>query len=285
MDGGGQLALETASLTGQSGYDGMYDGSPVICQNAVRSYQNEEHCKLSYLPSTCAPEIRELRPREIPRSDPKVVIVLNDENLEGMSAESGLKLYAVRGLVKDTTTDPKYLSLSGTGHPCGDSNRVVKFSRWIKDESDSVCANSAGLASKTLKLFRDFIDSRDADLNENIADVAKTHSSCDDADKNKLELGKVKASDGSCWKHVHHLEYEVYDLTNFAGVENYVVPGTRFIEVSDYVFESYVDDKPSLGRYGDHVVLEGKNIVLKAPLSYGAIQAQFKTYEFNPSQR
>jgi hypothetical protein len=291
-DGGGQLSLDTAWLTGASGYNGMYDGTPVTCQNAVRSYQNEDNCKLSYLTSACSPDTREplgqLKPRELPRSVPKTVIVLNYENLEGMSAASGKKLYAVRGLVIPTAN---VYPGTGTGAPCGLSNIInarnagTQKSRWIKDESDLVCNNSANLLPKTLKLFRDAIDGRDADLNQNIANVEKTYRDCDENDKDKLELGKVKASDGSCWEHVHYLEHTVYDLTGFAGVENYVVPGTRFIEVPEDIFDSYVFGQPFLGKYGDHIILEGRDIKLTPPLSDSAIQAQFKSFEFNPSGR
>ena len=78
-DGGGKLVIET--------YDPMDPGYQVICQNAHRTYDNEEGCQLSYLDTACAPD-----------SLPKETIVLDSTNLEGIRALTGKSLYAVTGL-------------------------------------------------------------------------------------------------------------------------------------------------------------------------------------------
>ena len=101
MDGGGQVVIDTADLAA---------GTQVKCQNARRSFLNENHCKMSYLSTACKPSTR-----------PEKVVVIDMPNLAGIRELTGRKLYPVAGLaITDETS------------PCSTST-----SRWIKDETDT----------------------------------------------------------------------------------------------------------------------------------------------------
>ena len=220
--------------------------------------------KLSYLTSACTPG-----------EQPKEVIILNDANLEGIRAATGLKLYAVSGWTIEASSPEK---------PCGSSKFASQNSRWVKDESDTVCANSMNLGGQTIKLFQDIIDQRDHKLNDNIVDAVKSWRACDTADETRNPfpfLGKVKTSDGSCWKHSHKNDMNVYDLSSVAGVDSYINPGSSVISVSEALYDIIRDLIP-IGRFGDHLQVNGD---LKAPLNGGDIQAAFKSYVYNPAAK
>ena len=100
MDGGGQVMIDTEDLV---------EGTRVKCQNARRSFLNEDHCKVSYLSTTCSPN-----------GKPDKVVVIDMANLAGIRALTGRKLYPVTGL---TITDER--------GPCSRST-----SRWKRVETD-----------------------------------------------------------------------------------------------------------------------------------------------------
>ena len=183
-DGGGSLVMETYDTPG---------GVNVRCHNVPRSYNNEEGCKLSYLPTACAAD-----------TDPKNVIIMNEANLAGIRTASNRSLYAVTGLAMTDAT-PCVVQDSFSGHR----------SRWLKDETDTVCENTVGIGAGTYKTFKEFIDMRNiGTVNDNIVDVLRRHTRCDVDDETKGYLGKIKASDGSCWEHVHIAEMDILDLTD-----------------------------------------------------------------------
>lgn len=200
---------------------------------------------------------------------------MNDANLEGIRAETGLKLYAVSGWTIEAFSPEK---------PCGSSKFVSQKSRWIKDEADTVCDNLMNLREQSIKLFQDIIDQRDHMLNDNIVDAEKKWRACDTADETRSPfpfLGNVKTRDGSCWKHSHKNDMNVYDLSSVAGIDSFISPGSSIISVSEALYDVIRDLIP-IGRYGDHLEVNGD---LKAPLNGGDIQAAFKSYVYNPASR
>lgn len=274
-DGGGQLVLDSDGLTGFSNYNGMYDGTQVMCQNSVKTYLNEDHCKLSYLPSACEPDTK-----------PNRVIILNDENLAGIRALTGKKVYAIEGL--PLLTD--YSVTTGYNAPCGTTKYKGQTSRWIRDEDDQVCANTANLGSVSYKIFRDIIDARDRNLSPNIVDATRTYRTCDSTDENKLDMGKIKATDGSCWRHSHHHEKDVFDFTS-SSVDQYVNSGTSTVSMPLTAFNS-LSNKVLLGKLDEHVFVdidspskEQRVVISNVPLLLKDenVQNAFMTAEYNPA--
>jgi hypothetical protein len=189
---------------------------PVTCHNVPRNYNNEESCKLSYLPTACSPG-----------QLPMKVIVISDANLPGIRAASVRDLYAVTGLALSDVYDES----TGFNSPCAVTD-IDQRSRWIKDETDLVCDNVADIGSGTLKIFQDFVDVRDISHdNDNIVDAVRKHRLCDAVDESKTYLGKVKASDGSCWNHAHISELDVFDLTGADGAL-YTITGNTTVTLN-----------------------------------------------------
>lgn len=278
-DGGGQLVIDTDGLTGFSNYNGMYDGTQVMCQNSVKTYLNEGHCKLSYLPSACNPETK-----------PNRVIVLNDENLAGIRALTGKKVYAIEGLPL-LTNPTDYSVLTGYNAPCGDTRYTGQTSRWIKDEGDQVCDNTANLGSESEKIFRDIIDARNRNLSPNIVDATRAYRNCDGNDANKLDLGKIKASDGSCWRHSHHQENDVFDFTSVSSIDQYVNTGTSTVSMPLATFNN-LSSKVLVGKLNEHVVIGNANPSKQQTIAFSKlplllkdenVQNAFKTVEYNPA--
>ena len=119
-DGGGQVAIDTHDpITGQQ----------VMCSNAKRNHLNEDGCKLSYLETACKFD-----------EDPKEIIILDDTNLAGISTDTGKVLAVISGLVISDVLDDK----TGLNAPCA-VTLASQFSRWIRDDADSVCANTASI--------------------------------------------------------------------------------------------------------------------------------------------
>lgn len=163
-------------------------------------------------------------------------MVLSQANVAGMNS---------MGLGLTVVTDQPFSS----HQPCA----LTSTSRWIRDETDSVCANSANLGATTLKTYSDLITGKnmnaDSDYNGDVVDVYRKRRECDAEDSTKTDLGKVSAL-GVCWKHVHPTELNV-------------MAGTTVI-----------------GRLGDHVGLDGSE---PAPLDQQNVHDSFGTYELNPS--
>ena len=262
MDGGGSIVMATQdSELGIGGNNPA--GEPVKCMNVKRNFYNEDHCKLSNLETACAAETK-----------PKKVIVLDDANLEGIRADTGMMLYAIAGL----TLSDVYDTNTGFNSPCASTNRD-QWSRWMKDESDSVCENVANLGNGTLKLYQDTVDALDYwDYNDLIVDSLRDHRTCDAVDETKTYLGKVRASDGSCWQHVHISEMNVVDLT---GVDEalYTISGNVATVTSMDAFNNGIASLPVIGKYHDHVQIDNS---LPSPLNDQEVQDKYKTYEYNP---
>ena len=238
-------------------------GEPVKCHNVKRNFYNEDHCKLSYLPTACAADTK-----------PKEVIILNEANVEGIRIDTRKKLYAVTGL----TLSDVFNANTGFNAPCASTNRL-QWSRWMKDESDTVCENVANLGNDTQKIFRDMIDIRGlGDYNDGIVDANRDHKLCDTADQSKTYLGKVKASDGSCWHHVHQSEMNVFDLSA-ADEALYNISGNIATVTSMDAFNNGIASLRVIGKFRDHVEIVAS---IPSPLDRQEVQDKFKTYEYNP---
>lgn len=183
-------------------------------------------------------------------------------------------LYAVSGLTLDTTFDAN----TGFHAPCADTSKN-QLSRWIKDPTDTVCENVANLAQGTLKIYQNFVDTRDSggDLNQEIVDANRDMKVCDLDDQSKTYLGKVRASDGACWHHAHYAELDVYDLTGADELLYTVIDGSK-VTLIDYsaLAQSYA----VVGKFGDHVDLDDRS--LPSPLNDVDVQEAYKTLEYNP---
>jgi hypothetical protein len=159
-------------------------------------------------------------------------------------------------------------------------------SRWLRDEADAVCANTADLGQDTLDTFRDLIAGRDTRTeahNPNVVTVRRAIRSCDDADADKLGLGSVLAN-GACWKHVHPSHLNVVDLTE-ADSRKYTLTGVQasFAQHADYFYDAIhgASAYPVVGALDDHVALDGDE---PSPLDQPAVQDAHRTHEYNPAR-
>ena len=274
MDGGGQMVMDTENIP--SRMDGGLNrvisaGTQVICQNVEQNFQNQDHCKLSYLPNVCSP-----------RKKPKSVIVIDETNLAGINSMMNTKLFAVTGL---SIEDPSPLDTVGDAiltSPCSSST-----SRWVKDEGDTVCANSANIGSQTMKTFADLISGatiKDEDYNPSVIKVKRSIRGCDDEDTSKLAMGAVRTGDGTCWKHVHISEKDVIDFSN-ADSSKYTKTGSVTVTINDMDwFYSVVNQDevtyPVIGKLDEHVSYSNA----LAPLNDDAVKAAYGTLDYNPSE-
>jgi hypothetical protein len=192
---------------------------------------------------------------------------------------TGRKLFAVTGFsledIDASTGMPYYRP------PCRPGRRT---SRWLKNNDDSECENTANLAAASLKVFRDIIDAvanngSDQYYNPNIIDVTRNVLECDVADDNKFQVGNVKASDGSCWTHIHPYEQSVFDLTDLDPSEYTVITENMASLSSELLYEK-IAMYPLLGKFGDHVVLDGSET---PPLDDVTVQNRHKSLDYNPS--
>lgn len=262
-DGGGDLAMKT---------DSPVAGTQVLCQNVHMNFLNDKSCKLSYSESACRPDTL-----------PAKVIVLDEDNLSSIRKMTGRKLFAVTGLLNDIdeTTGMPFFS-----PPCRPGSRT---SRWKKNVGETTCENTGNLGVATIKTFRDIIDAvsnngSSQHYNANLVDVTRSVLECDLQDEHKYQLGNVKSSDGSCWTHVHPYELSVFDLTN-VGPTEYNVISDNLVSITDaFLYKRLIVNgqqvHPLLGKLGDHVVLDGKEV---PPLDDDIIQNQHKSMDYNPS--
>ena len=264
QNGGGDFVMDT---------DGVVAGEQVLCQNAEMNFLNEEHCQLSYSESAC-------RPNSLPRK----VIVLDEANLASISSMTGRKLFAVTGFSLndvDSSTEMPFFR-----PPCRHGRRT---SRW-KEIDDPKCTNTAELGAVTIKTFRDLIDAvlsggSDQYYNPDIIDVTRNVLDCDIQDEHKYRLGNVRASDGTCWTHVHPYEQSIFDLTGMSSDE-YNTIGNNVAKLSSGFFfkRIVVNDRPVhplIGTLGDHVVLDGNEV---PPLDDKMVQMSHKSMDYNPSR-
>lgn len=258
MDGGGQLVMDTQDIVA---------GTQVQCQNAKRSFLNEDNCKLSFLPNACSPG-----------TTPKKVVVIDDATLVGINTMLGTKLYAVTNL----SISSAHVDAEGNpyvGSPCSWSN-----SRWVRDLTDTVCANTASIGPETIKVFQDLIagaTTKNEDYNANVVHVQRSKRTCDPADETKLELGAILAGDGTCWKHVHADELSVYDFSS-EDPAMYTLTSDATVSITDMeYFYAATATLPLVGKLGDHVELDGSE---PSPLNNALVQNEYKTLEYNPSE-
>ena len=142
------------------------------------------------------------------------------------------------------------------------------------------CENIASLGVDTLKIYQQFVDI--GYLNEGIVDVIRDYKLCNAADEGKTFLGKVKASDGACWHHVHPSEMNVVDLTG-ANETSYTISGNVATITSMDAFNNIIATLPVVGSFGDHVDITSSTVI--APLNDQAVQDEFKTLEYNPQEK
>lgn len=200
-DGGGKLSIATQGLWRGSGTGARTPGEQVMCQNVKQDFLNEEGCKLSFLKEACAPG-----------QYPVDMIPLDESTIVGLREMTSKDVYVVENLEIDDVLDVS----SVYGAPCGDGEKI---SRWIKDEANLLCESSVILGDETVAMFRSLVDARgeSAVPNAHLVDVQKAAFpfglQCSDVDKTKTRFGSILASDGTCWRHVHHQEHSVVDFS------------------------------------------------------------------------
>lgn len=263
-DGGGDLVMKTNDPVA---------GAQTLCQNAEMNFLNEKNCKLSYSESAC-----------MPNSLPKRVIVLDQANQVSISNMTGRKIFTVTGFSL-TDIDPD-TGVHYVTPPCRPGSRT---SRWIRNDDVAACENSANLGAESIETFRDIIDAAsigmtDQYYNPKFVDVTRNVLECDLEDMHKYHLGAVEASDGSCWIHSHPYERSVFDLTILDPSE-YTVVGNAVAAISSELLYKRIlaSDRlmyPLLGKYGDHVELDGNEWSL---LNDENVQKKHQL-DFNPSK-
>ena len=200
-DGGGRLSIATQGLWRGSGTGHRTPGEQVMCQNVEPNFLNEEGCKLSYLKEACSPS-----------QYPDDMIYLDEATVAGLREMTSKNVYIVENLEIDKLLDVSSLY----GAPCGDGAYI---SRWIHDETDLLCESSVVLGEETVRMFRALIDARGESVvaNAHLVDVQKAvfpnGLQCSAGDKTKTIFGSILASDGTCWRHVHHQEHSVVDFS------------------------------------------------------------------------
>lgn len=197
--------------------------------------------------------------------------MLNDANIESIRDISSVPLYIVTGLVLSNIYD----ETTGFNSPCADT-RLKQWSRFVKDPNDTECINTANISPATYKLYQDLIEGgvNVGDLNFDVVDAGRDHKVCDVGDQGKTDLGKVRVTDGSCWRHTHHEEMGVIDLTAVNSTL-YSIVGNMVSFTSTEAFENIAMD--SIGKYGDHVEIDSSS-----PLDDPALKALY-TLEYNPN--
>ena len=199
-DGGGKLSIATQGLWRGSGTGERTPGEQVMCQNVEPNFLNENGCKLSYLKEACSPS-----------QFPDEMIHLDESTVAEIRQMTSKDVYIVENLEIDNVLDTSSLY----GAPCGDGAQI---SRWIMDEADP-CESSIMLGEETVRMFRTLIDSRGESVvpNAQLVDVRKAAYpnglQCSAVDKTKTNFGSILASDGTCWRHVHHQEHSVVDFS------------------------------------------------------------------------
>lgn len=200
-DGGGKLSIATQGLWRGKGTGDRTPGEQVMCQNVQPNFLNEDGCKLSYLKEACSPS-----------QFPEDMIHLDEPTVAGLRQMTSKDVYIVENLEIDDVLDASSLY----GAPCGNGAQV---SRWIVDEANPLCESSVVLGEDTVRMFRSLIDSRGESVvpNAQLVDVRKAvypnGLQCNSVDRTKTNFGSILASDGTCWRHVHHLENSVVDFS------------------------------------------------------------------------
>jgi hypothetical protein len=177
-DGGGTAVIET---NGQ-----------MICSNAPRSYINEDFCRLSTSLTACSASV-----------PPTSTITLNAAALNKI-AELATFAFAFVDIPAEST------------RPCSFSRTTTttRFERM----PDSVCSqNPLRVQQETRNVFAKYLKPEfDDPINPNPRYKTigrRPFNQCAVVDRdnaNLFDLGYMTGEDGTCWKHVHPLEGNIY---------------------------------------------------------------------------
>jgi len=191
LDGGGTAVVET--------------NRGMECSNAPRTFLNEDSCVLSTLQTACSSKVPPVR-----------TVKLNQPTLAKLS-KLGQNVFA---FVNIPITNVTYTDSDGIHpyllRPCDPWTWTVDIR--FKRVARSFCTkNPLRIQEKTRVLFAKFLKPEfDDPINPNpryktIVRHASTNCAVKDQDNMKLlNLGFLMGEDGSCWKHVHPLEGNIY---------------------------------------------------------------------------
>jgi hypothetical protein len=179
MDGGGTAVVET---NGQ-----------MLCSNAPRSFINEGNCKLSTAVTACSSAV-----------PARTTIRLNASNLKKIS-DLVAKVYAFVDIP------------IGNVRPCSFS-RTSTVTRFERMPNNSACTqNPLKVQEETRKVFATYLRPEfDDPINPNprYKTIARRpYNQCSLVDQNNtglFDLGYLTGEGGTCWKHVHPLEGNIY---------------------------------------------------------------------------
>ena len=230
MDGGGASVLRS-TIRSENGFAAHHkvgetgdfyvfnDKNIALCVNEQPNFLNQETCKLSYEPNTCAKQDgKDGGSYGNLMLDVQLVITFDDKTLAAMhnatlatSSENATLLgnatsigdvdpryiYAVSDLrYDDTNTDGIIIDL-----PCSPGNPT---SRWVprKDLTNENCTNN--LQEDTVNVLTFALESSN-DENEFLRDIVLWNSVEDDGCNpiDEMEYGMVIMTNEGCWGNVH----------------------------------------------------------------------------------
>jgi hypothetical protein len=198
-DGGGASAIET---NGQ-----------MECSNAPRSFLNEDYCRLSTDTTACSEKVPVVTTIELTSDNLQAII-----DVEPEFDHNSTHLYA---FVDIPITNETFTATDGDEDyylgrpPCYEWHwsKSVRFQR--RDNSDE-CNSSPGqtVDPATAAVFAkylkpEFDDPMNPDPFYKTIKRRRT-TRCAESDEDKFDLGYILGEDGTCWKHVHELEGNVY---------------------------------------------------------------------------
>ena len=184
-DGGGTAVVET---NGQ-----------VMCSNAPRSFINEDSCKLSTSLTACSSTV-----------PPTTTIKLNASNLKKIS-ELAPKVYAFVDIPFTPATFESYFGRS----PCYTWHWEVKV-RFERMPESACTQNPLKVQQETRNAFAKYLKPEfDNPINPNprYKTIGRLYNLCALVDRTNvdlIDLGYMTGEDGTCWKHVHPLEGNIY---------------------------------------------------------------------------
>ena len=192
-DGGGTAVVET---NGQ-----------MMCSNAPRSFINEDHCRLSTSVNACSSRV-----------PPMTTIKLNAANLDKIT-ELVASTYA---FVDIPFTFASFINADGNiesyigRSPCYKWHWDVKV-RFERMPYSACSQNPLKIQQETRNVFAKYLNPEfDDPINPNPRYKTigrRPYNQCALVDQNNddlIDLGYMTAEDGTCWKHVHPLEGNVY---------------------------------------------------------------------------
>jgi hypothetical protein len=192
-DGGGTAVVET---NGQ-----------MMCSNAPRSFINEDRCVLSTSTSACSSKV-----------PPTSTVQLNQPNLKTFT-DSGVHTYA---FVDIPITRATFTKTDGTtefylGSPPCNKFRTDSKTRFERMPASACAQNPLKVQQQTRDVFAKYLKPEFDDAinpNPRYKTIGRMqYNQCalaDQANWNLFDLGYMTGEDGTCWKHVHPLEGNVY---------------------------------------------------------------------------